>query len=59
MKAKIFAIVAASLFSLSALAVTGAACCKPGSACCKPDASCCQRSQAQSAGCPGDCCSHK
>lgn len=59
MKTKVFALLAVSLFSLSALAVTGAACCRKVASCCS--GSCCGQSccQQQSSCCPGDCCSHQ
>lgn len=57
MKAKILAIVATSLFSLSALALTGASCCQSGAKC-SPGSCGASCGQGQSC-CPGDCGSHK
>lgn len=59
MKTKVLALIATSLFSLSALALTGASCCKPGAKCCP--GSCCGASCCQSGSscCPGDCCGGK
>lgn len=59
MKAKVFALIATSLFTVSALAASGAACCKPGSACCRPNASCCPSNHTSSPQCTGDCCGRK
>jgi len=59
MKAKVIALFAVSLFSLSALALTGSSCCTKGAKCCP--GSCCKSSCCQSGSscCPGDCCGGK
>jgi hypothetical protein len=57
MKAKMIAVLAMSLISLSTLALTGASCCTRGAQCC-PGACCAKSSccQGQGSCCPGDCC---